>query len=305
MILMLTTSYCWTANVLVDILVERSIPIFRFNSDRYWEYKFVFSDNEFEIVNGNDERLQSKDVKYVVSYKSHLNLEENFQTNLQIKEEKWVRSSLNYVVQCIMRWAIQHSCLKLWTPYEMLYPKTLQMHVAQKYFSVPDYNIHWGFAMERRDVIVKSMIARPFEDKSFLFAKLVDVNSLSPLYPWFTQDPAAGSRDATVLYINGKVHCYQFATERNELTDWRVTQGTEVNRWEQWDAGDEFENKVRAFMQEMGLKFGRLDFIIGGKEPQFLEVNPCGQFGWLDDEERELHREVVEAILEPSSVITL
>lgn len=305
MILMLTTSYCWTANVLVDIFVERSIPIFRFNSDRYWEYKFVFSDNEFEIVNGNGERLQSKDVKYVVSYKSHLNLEEHFHADLKIKEEKWVRSSLNYVVQCIMRWAIQHSRLKLWTPYEILFPKTLQMHVAQKYFPVPDYNIHWGFTMERKDVIVKSMIARPFEDKSFLFAKLVDVNSLSPLYPWFTQKPAVGSRDATVLHINGKVHCYQFATERNELTDWRVTQGTAANRWEEWGVGDKFEDKVRAFMQEMRLKFGRLDFIIGGKEPQFLEVNPCGQFGWLDDEERELHREVAEAILEPSSVITL
>lgn len=66
-----------------------------------------------------------------------------------------------------------------------------------------------------------------------------------------------------------------------------------------------FEGKVRVFMQEMGLKFGRLDFIIGGKVPQFLEVNPCGQFGWLDDEDRKLHKEVADAIQEPSSTITL
>ena len=58
-------------------------------------------------------------------------------------------------------------------------------------------------------------------------------------------------------------------------------------------------------MTELGLKFGRLDFIIGGEAPQFLEVNPCGQFGWLDDEEQELHQEVANAIFEPSSIITL
>ena len=138
-----------------------------------------------------------------------------------------------------------------------------------------------------------------------LDVKKVNAADLSPDYPWFTQEPAKGNRDATVLYINGKVHCYQFATERGELTDWRVTQGTDANKWEPWDAGEDFENKVRAYMQDLGLKFGRLDFIIGSGEPEFLEVNPCGQFGWLDDENFTLHNEVLDAILDPSSTIEL
>ena len=303
MILILTTSFCWTANVLTEIFQRKSIPVFRFDFDRYWEYKFLFSGNQFEIINMHGEVLNSCTVNHVVSYKARLPIEENFSAELKIAESKWVRSTLNYALSCIARWAIQHSCLKLWTPYEMLYPKTLQMDIARKYFNVPAYDIHWGFTMESREVIVKSLIARPFDDRRFLFAKVLDVNSLSPKYPWFTQEIAFDNRDATVLYVNGRVHSYQFATERNELTDWRVTQGTEVNRWEQWDAGDEFEDKVRAFMQEMGLKFGRLDFIIGGKEPQFLEVNPCGQFGWLDDTTQTLHNEVAEAILSPTSII--
>ena len=55
----------------------------------------------------------------------------------------------------------------------------------------------------------------------------------------------------------------------------------------------------------MNLKFGRLDFIIGGKEPQFLEVNPVGQFGWLDDEKLTLHNEVADAILDASTTIKI
>ena len=305
MILVLTASYCWTANVLGDIFKHLSAPFFRFDLDRYWEYKFLFSDNRFEIINSKGEVLRSCDVDCVISYKAKLPIEEQFHADLKLADIKWIRANLNYVVLVLTRWAIQHSCLKLWTPYEFVYPKTFQMDIAIKHFTVPSYNIHWGFVMENKNMIVKPLIGRPLENKGFLYAKVWDVNSLSPEYPWFTQEIASGNRDATVLYINGKVHCYQFATERNELTDWRVTQGTAENRWEQWDVGDEFEDKVRALMQEMRLKFGRLDFIIGGKEPQFLEVNPCGQFGWLDDEERGLHHEVAEAILEPSSIITL
>jgi len=305
MILVLTASYCWTANVLGEIFNHLPVPFFRLDFDRYWDYKFLFSDNQFEIINSKGEILCSRDVDCVISYKARLPIDEQFHADLKLTDIKWVRANLNYVVLTLARWAIQHSCLKLWTPYEFVYPKTFQMDVAKKYFTVPDYNIHWGFTMESKNVIVKPLIGRPLENKGFLYAKVQDVNSLASMYPWFTQEIALGNRDATVLYINGRVHCYQFATERNELTDWRVTQGTEANHWEQWDAGCEFEGQVRAFMQEMGLKFGRLDFIIGGKEPQFLEVNPCGQFGWLDDGERRLHQEVAKAILEPSSVITL
>lgn len=305
MILVLTASYCWTANVLGEIFKHLSVPFFRLDFDRYCDYKFLFSDNRFEIINSKSEILRSCDVDCVISYKAKLPIDEPFHADLKLTDIKWVRANLNYVILSLTRWAIQHSCLKLWTPYEYMYPKTYQMDVAKKYFAVPSYNIHWGFAMESKSVIVKPLVGRPLENKGFLYASVRNVNSLASMYPWFTQELAPGNRDATVLYINGKVHSYQFASERKNLTDWRVTQGTELNRWEQWDAGEVFEGKVRVFMQEMGLKFGRLDFIIGGKVPQFLEVNPCGQFGWLDDEDRKLHKEVADAIQEPSSTITL
>ena len=84
-----------------------------------------------------------------------------------------------------------------------------------------------------------------------------------------------------------------------------MTQGSDRNQLIPWNAGKEFEEKVDAYMKELGLKFGRLDFIIGGAEVQFLEVNPCGQFGWLDDRKLTLHNEVVDAILDPESTVAL
>lgn len=303
MILLLTTSYCFTASAIGKVFGQMSVPTFRLNIDRYWEYKFLFADDEFEIIDMHGAVLHSSDVSHVVMYKAQLPVDEAFAADAKVCEAKWVRSTLNYVTYCIARWAVQHSCLKLWTPYEMLYPKTFQMAVARKYFIVPEYKIHWGFAMEPKDVIVKSLVGRPLDNKGSFYAKIQNINSLSPKYPWFTQEIALGNRDATVLFINGNVHSYQFATERNGLTDWRTTQGTEANQWKSWNCGDEFECKVRAYMHDIGLKFGRLDFVIGGSAPQFLEVNPCGQFGWLDDSAMSLHKEVADAIVDPSSKI--
>jgi hypothetical protein len=136
-------------------------------------------------------------------------------------------------------------------------------------------------------------------------AGIVDRSRLDPAYPWFTQDIAQGTHDATVLYVNGNVHPYRFAAPRGNLTDWRITQGTDANKWVAWDAPEGFDNRVRDLMDCLGLRFGRLDFIVGeDTEPQFLEVNPCGQFGWLDEDgPLPLHNEVADAILDPATTL--
>ncbi len=137
-------------------------------------------------------------------------------------------------------------------------------------------------------------------------ADVVDRARLDPAYPWFTQEIAPGTHDATVLYVNGRVHPFRFATARGSLTDWRITQGTDANQWVPWETPEDFADRVRLLMNRLDLKFGRLDFIVGGEEPQFLEVNPCGQFGWLDEEGTlPLHNEVADAILDSATTLNL
>jgi D-alanine-D-alanine ligase-like ATP-grasp enzyme len=51
-------------------------------------------------------------------------------------------------------------------------------------------------------------------------------------------------------------------------------------------------------MQEFKLKYGRLDFIEENDSFYFLECNPNGQFGWLDDfNTLYLHNKFVDAFL--------
>ena len=293
--------------MLMRVMKVRNIPAFRFNLDMFDQYKFIWQDDKFKIIDPVGHSCQSDDITQIVYYKGLLS--HFFQYELSCKyspELPYVISWINKLYNCIVCYGNAKDLNRLWSPYELSYAKTLQMKLAKKYFAVPDFILHWGDTLSSHPVIVKSLTQMPLSNGKMSYAHIVDRSELHPDWPWFTQEIADGNRDATVVYINGKVHCFQFAAERGDLTDWRVTQGTDANQWIPWDAGAEFEEKIRLYMKDLDLKYGRLDFIIGGKEPQFLEVNPCGQFGWLDDEETlTLHNEVLDAILDQSSTVYL
>lgn len=290
----------------MNIFAERKIPAFRLNLDMFHKYQFMWREDQFEIEDCTGRRCCSEDVEIMAFYKGLFSIDEPLDLDNEYTETKWLKSWMNKIYYCFVRYGAERNQIRLWDPIEYTFSKPWQMTVAKEFFAVPEFIIHWGFPLQSKQVIAKPLTSRPLEnDGEMLYAQIVDRAQLDPRYPWFTQDIADGNRDATVFYVNGHVHCYKFATSRGRLTDWRITQGTEVNRWDPWDAGKDFENRIDAYMKKLDLKFGRLDFIIGGQEPQFLEVNPVGQFGWLDDENFTLHNEVADAILDSSTTIKL
>lgn len=307
MIFLLSSKISGSSNMLMEVFAKRNIPAFRFNLDMFDNYCLCWNNDEFEISDPVGRCCRSSEITAMVFFKGLIPMWhslDNFQKYNMEKE--WVISWLNKLYDCFMCYGVEHNLIRLWHPHGLGYAKTLQMKIAKKYFQVPDFKLHWGISLLSKQVIAKTLTQRPFSGGEMAYAKIVDQADLDPSWPWFTQEIADGNRDATVLYINGKVHCYQFATFRGRVTDWRVTQGTQANQWIPWIAGKDFEQKIDLYMKEMKLKYGRLDFIIGGKEPQFLEVNPEGQFGWLDDENGlHLHNEIVDAILDPASTVTL
>lgn len=306
MILFVTRKISASSDLVTNILTERKIQVFRFNVDMFPQYEFMWRDDSFEISDPVGHICHSRDLKNMVFYKGLFSVDEPTDYDQDYTETKWLKSWINNLYYCFVRYGAERNMIRLWHPGDFTCSKPWQMTVAKDFFEVPEFTIHWGFSLKPEEVIAKPLTSRPLSStQMMMYARKVNRAELDPKYPWFTQEIAEGNRDATILYINGKVHCYQFATERGELSDWRVTQGTDKNRWEPWDAGTDFENRIRAYMQKMNLKYGRLDFIIGGKEPQFLEVNPVGQFGWLDDEKLTLHNEIVDAILDESSSIKI
>jgi len=183
------------------------------------------------------------------------------------------------------------------------------MRVAKDYFPVPDWSVGWGYRRSEGKVMVKRFSPEPLgiQRDHFLYVQSVDAERLSPSYPWLTQQVGKGDRDATVLFVNGVCFGFEMQSTRAELgaEDWRTLDSNELSRWRPWHLPNALSDRIGCVMKRLGLRFGRLDFLKTDEEVTFLEVNPNGQFGWLDDPATlGLHQAVLSAALDPASTIT-
>jgi hypothetical protein len=183
------------------------------------------------------------------------------------------------------------------------------MRVAKDYFLVPDWSVGWGYRRPEGKVMVKRFSPEPLgiQRDHFVYVQSVDAERLSPSYPWLTQQIGKGDRDATVLFVNGVCFGFEMQLTRMELgvEDWRTLDLKESGQWRPWHLSNALSDRINSVMKRLGLRFGRLDFLKTEDEVTFLEVNPNGQFGWLDDPTTlSLHQAVLNAALDPASTIT-
>ena len=166
------------------------------------------------------------------------------------------------------------------------YGKLRQLLVAKKHFRVAPWHFFHGELPDELmhgRWVVKSMTSTMIgKDKVFLVRE-VDPRALDLAWPWFVQERIEGEEEVTVVYVDGKT----FAANAP-----RVSFGGEDSRkslmenpipWPRCELAPEDERAIKGFMDETGYRFGRFDFIRKDGELWFLELNPNGQWAWLDE----------------------
>jgi len=172
--------------------------------------------------------------------------------------------------------------------------KFYQLRVADKYFNVPVWryttkpsHVNW----EKGQWIAKSVAGKPITQKEalpqFIFTTEVNPRQLEDDWSWFIQQQVAFDYDLTIVYVNGKQFGYVLNRSLFSGLDWRKSIGkSEIDSgWEKVEIPTQLVKSISLFMNELGIKFGRLDMLTKNKslhETKFLEVNPNGQWAWLD-----------------------
>jgi hypothetical protein len=303
LLLLLTNSLDGSSDVISLLCRELSLPLFRLNVDLFSEYKMSWTKEGFWVDDPTGRRVESASISSCYVRKP------NFPTDEVLNNEKsWVEAQVLYVVRELVNWCKRRSLLRLVEPgAERRFGKLSQLELARKYFSVPDWTMGWNveFATQQPKRIVKTLDARLIEGE-FLFARSVEPSKLAKSYPWFVQDIAPGEVDATVVYLNGKSFAFRLVKPREgSHEDWRVLIHTADCVWERYELPTGVESSIHLFMKEARLHFGRLDFVVEKERWSFLEVNPNGQYGWLDNETLWLHREVLGTVLDGHSTVTI
>ena len=294
-----TCSQDTTTDILFPFLTN--LPVFRFNIDKPEDYTWEFCRDGFEIRN-----IRTGSAITSLNLSSFYLRKPIYFDGLDIPKEgslaDWCRKETDELFKDLYREYEAKNQTALIHSRNAQYGKLRQMRVAVSYFNVADWHIFRGTLPHELTAgrwVVKSLTGTPIGKGKMLFVKEVDPLQLDLGYPWFLQEKIIGEDELTVVYINGKTFSYHYP--RSAITDSDdVRKATFENpsQWRPCALSSSEQAAVRGFMEETGYRFGRFDFIRKDGELWFLEMNPNGQWAWLDEKnENGLISAIADAII--------
>ena len=121
--------------------------------------------------------------------------------------------------------------------------------------------------------------------------------------PMMAQEYVSKQLEFRVTVVAQRIFTCAIHSQDSPMTkdDWRHYDFANVKH-EQYQLPGEIESKLFSFMNECGLHFGAIDMILTpAGEYVFLEINPNGQFGWIEGlTGMPISRAIAEALSNPN-----
>lgn len=286
MLLILTNSIDGTTDEIIRRLGGH--PAFRFNVDLWRQYEFEFTTHGFFLRDPAGRMIREEDVSRL--YVRKPTFDDPLDKPAGGSLEWWTQQQVSYLVQEIYNLCRQRGKIALVEKgAETRMGKVCQMRLASKHLHVPPWRIvrQDGLVAANTPQIAKSLVADFTGNYQFFFTRRVKPETLDPAYPWFLQDLVDAEADVTVVYIAGRQFAFELDRTSFHGVDWRKHINSVDLPWKRTRIPDEVICGISYFMSEAGLSFGRLDFLKTKDRYLFLEVNPNGQWAWLDLEGKE------------------
>jgi hypothetical protein len=307
-----TNSVDGTCDALIDLARQSNYPVLRWNVDLWQHYETVFNGEFIQISDpaGRVVDTRAKDL-LLLWRKPYVDLMNFDGLGLKSTDRVQAKSQIGQWLRTLSVIMKSDGRTRLVEPYaDNRLPKLYQLSVAREYFRVPRTHYSIGEPTEdfSTEVITKALGDPSIRNGRIFYTRRVNPRELYRPYPWFLQQALIGGHDVTCVYILGK--CYFFISEylrTADAIDWRVEINSKhCSAWKplQHPTLGQWEHAVRKYMQRLQLHYGRLDFIMQGREIFFLECNSNGQFGWLDDPiSMRLHKEFLAAAINPTAAV--
>jgi hypothetical protein len=269
-------------DVTTDLLIEK-LPkgiVFRFNVDLAESYKVRFGAEGFAISDPTGRSVCSSLLSKAYWRKAKWPENQNGTAH-----ERYHREEYSYLLREMVNWLIRKDKFVLVEPYaERRVGKLTQLEAARKYLRVPRYEVIAGTESKSvaGTVVTKSLSGATFGDK-VLYTTRVHTSSLDPTSLWFLQELIEGSYEVTVAAVRHKLFAYKLLRNHpGDGLDWREFISDD-QRWDPYELSEQDGAGIRKLMCDLGLHYARFDFILDKDNLlQFCELNPNGQFAWLD-----------------------
>lgn len=280
MLLIITGKSDGTIDALVNHLRE---PFFRLNLDDFRKYEFTFSNQYWQITNPTGLTIDSNNASACFWWKAFM---------YQLDFDKYVKEEIKIFAESLYSWFVTRNMTRGNPPYlEQSWGKFRQADIAAKYLKVPSQYLGWGKSYlsrfpEDEDYVAKSISGNLTESSKALFTTEVNPSDLNPAYPWYLQEKVNSEFDITIQIVGSLL--FTFQKSRSDLSgiDWRKEQFSSKTPWEPVTLPASEEGSIKDFLKEIGISWGRMDFLREEGELKFLELNPNGQWVFLDPENK-------------------
>jgi hypothetical protein len=281
--LIISDSLDTTADLVVSWLAPNC---FRLNSDLISDYMIEVSSQCFRVTDPTGRSIDTRHVGSVY-WRKPFSTEEFLNPS---PEDAFFTAECRYLIREIYNIARASGAYSLVeAEAEHRFGKLCQLMLAEQFFSVPPWRVILGHHFVAPPLsIVKSLSGAEVDEENVLYTTRIDGQELDRSHIWLWQHAIAKRADITVCYVDGDVFAFELLADPNSPTDWRRDPGVhEMSDWAFIDLSSEFTKKISEFMGAAHLLFGRLDFVVDSSgETFFLEVNPNGQWAWLDQDNR-------------------
>ena len=271
-------------------LLEDNEKFYRLNRDEFLKHKIVVDlQNEVMIISidGEEYEAQFEHLKGIF-FRAPVFLRTQSKKELSVQEQlernQWSSFLRNLIVFKNANWinnpvSTYRAENKI---FQLCIAKEYGLEVPVTYISnCTDFN---------KKYIVKSLDTALFYDmennkEMFTYSNVVSGSELNEYdltsAPIFIQEFLNPKIDCRVTYVQGKLFPVKILQNGKGLYgDWRMRK--EELEYIPFQLPTYVENAIHKLMKKLELNFGGIDLAIVSGEYYFIEVNPTGEWGWLE-----------------------
>lgn len=298
MILIITHKLDFTADFIIEILNRRNIPYKRLNCEDVMSSKLSIKIGKDFILNLLGEE------KFSAIWFRRTMLPD---IDLPFSEKKYLLKEFEYLLKNIFatitgKWLsdpffVYRAENKL---LQLKYAKEIGFIIPETIVSTIPEEIK-RFANNFKSIIIKPIYSGRIDSSKgpdFMFTNVLSQQHLNGLEkyditPCIFQQEIKKKIELRVTVVGSQVFTAQIDSQKSSesKTDWR----REKSQFEPYELPKEISDKCVSIVEMLGLRFGAIDLILTPEgEYVFLEINPNGQWVWI---ETETDLRISEAIL--------
>lgn len=275
-------------------LLEDNEKFYRLNRDEFLKHKIVVDlQNEVMIISidGEEYEAQFEHLKGIF-FRAPVFLRTQSKKELSVQEQlernQWSSFLRNLIVFKNANWinnpvSTYRAENKI---FQLCIAKEYGLEVPVTYISnCTDFNLE-----SDKKYIVKSLDTALFYDmennkEMFTYSNVVSGSELNEYdltsAPIFIQEFLNPKIDCRVTYVQGKLFPVKILQNgKGMYGDWRMRK--EELEYIPFQLPAYVENAIHKLMKKLELNFGGIDLAIVSGEYYFIEVNPTGEWGWLE-----------------------